>query len=293
MPTANSYYPFVLSHFQAEVLLGARDEGAEAVRVSLDLGISESEVALGPEGVRLPDGSHLNWDDARLIRESKASGRLTGHCFALEAGTPREIKVYSREYGRLYSLMPTRGAPTMLISGIPMHRIKGTDPHADTLQKVRAAAPVTGRVLDTTTGLGYTAIEAARTAASVTTIELDPAVLEMARLNPWSRELFENPRITQLVGDSFERVREFPDGSFDRVLHDPPTFSLAGQLYSGEFYRELLRVLGKGGRLFHYIGNPESNLGGRVSRGVVRRLRDAGFARVVPKPEAFGVLAYR
>ena len=86
--------------------------------------------------------------------------------------------------GRAYSLMPTEGAPTLLVWGIPMHRIKGTNPQRDTLTKIQAIAPVAGRVLDTCTGLGYTAIEAARTAEQVVTIELDPTVLEVARLQP-------------------------------------------------------------------------------------------------------------
>ena len=71
---------------------------------------------------------------------------------------------------------------------------------------MRTIAPLSGRVLDTCTGLGYTAIEAAKTAEQVITIELDPTALEVARLNPWSRELFENPRIQQIVGDAFDEI---------------------------------------------------------------------------------------
>jgi predicted methyltransferase len=183
----------------------------------------------------------------------------------------------------------------MVIGGFPMHRIKGTDPYKDTLEKIKAAAPIVGRVLDTTTGLGYTAIEAARSPLSseVTTIELDPGSLEIARQNPWSRELFTSPKITQVVGDAFDVIKTFPDGRFTRIIHDPPTFSLAGDLYSGAFYRECYRVLAHGGRLFHYIGNLESSAGSTVSRGAIKRLKEAGFERVVPKLQAFGVVAYK
>ena len=189
--------------------------------------------------------------------------------------------------------MPTRAAPTMLISGIPMHRIKGTDPYHDTLEKIKTVKPVVGRVLDTATGLGYTAIEAAKTADHVVTIELDPTALEIARLNPWSRALFDNPKITQRIGDSYDVIEEFDDQTFTRIIHDPPAFSLAGDLYSGEFYVELHRVLRRGGRLFHYVGNPESKSGSRVTRGVMRRLQEAGFSRIARRPRAFGVLAFR
>jgi predicted methyltransferase len=189
--------------------------------------------------------------------------------------------------------MPTQGAPTMLISGIPMHRFKGIDPHEDTLRKIKAIAPITGWVLDTATGLGYTAIRAAESAERVVTIELDPAALEVARLNPWSRALFENRNIKQIVGDSFNEIGGFDNGAFARIIHDPPSFSLAGDLYSGEFYRELYRVLGRGGRLFHYIGDLDSKSGRSVARGAMHRLKEAGFSRVTRRPEAFGLVAYK
>jgi len=174
-----------------------------------------------------------------------------------------------------------------------MHRIKDVDPWLDTQRKIAAITPISGRVLDTATGLGYTAILAARNADAVTTIELDPGAQAMARLNPWSQELFDNPKITQVMGDAYEVVPTFADESFGRVIHDPPTFSLAGDLYSGVFYRELYRVLKRGGRLFHYIGDPNSKASGGVTRGALRRLQESGFTRVVRHPEAYGVVAYK
>ena len=181
----------------------------------------------------------------------------------------------------------------MLIAGFTMHRIVDIDPMEDTRKKIAAITPITGRVLDTATGLGYTAIAAARTAEQVITIELDPGAQEIARLNPWSRDLFANPRIKQLMGDAFEVVPTFADETFDRIIHDPPVFSLAGELYSSVFYQQLYRVLRRGGRLFHYIGNLESKSSGTVARGALKRLQGAGFTRVVRRPEAFGVVAYK
>ena len=277
----------VLSYIQAESILQARKVGQEAVVVSLDLGLTTAEVAIGPTGIRLLDGQSLAWEDVEAISETPRS------CFVIKDNKPHKIQVFSEATNRLYSLMPTAGAPTMLVSGIPMHRIKGTDPHRDTLQKVRTIAPVVGRVLDTATGLGYTAIEAAKTADHIVTIELDPAALEVAQLNPWSQALFDNPRITQLIADSFEEVQGFEDETFARIIHDPPTFSLAGDLYSGEFYRQLFRVLRPRGRMFHYIGDPNSKSGRTVAKGAARRLQEAGFSRIVRRPRAFGLVAYK
>ena len=277
----------VLSHYQAEVLLAARKNGLPQVTVSLDLNLSREQVTFDDRGVRLPDGQSLDWQVVEEINESGSS------CFLLVEAAARAVQFFSEQTGRVYSLYPTKGAPTMLVSGIPMHRIKDTDPHADTLEKIRAAKPVVGLVLDTATGLGYTAIEASRTAEHVTTIELDPAALQVCRCNPWSRELFDNPKITQRVGDSFDVVTELDSGSFTRIIHDPPVFALAGDLYSSEFYHELHRLLRNNGKLFHYIGDPESKSGRSVTAGVIRRLQQAGFRQVTRAPRAFGVVAVK
>jgi predicted methyltransferase len=189
--------------------------------------------------------------------------------------------------------MPTEEAPTLLISGIPMHRIKDITPNRDTQEKIRAMGSISGQVLDTATGLGYTAIRASRTAEQVTSIEMDPLVLEIAQLNPWSMELFIRENITQIIGDSFEVIEGFKSGQFTLVIHDPPTVSLAGDLYSSEFYDSVLRVLSPSGRFFHYVGNPDSRSGRRQTEGVIRRLHQSGFSSIRRAPKAFGVVAQK
>jgi predicted methyltransferase len=282
----------VLSYMHMAPLLRAREEGSKAVQISLDLGLTTSEVELEPERVVFPrtsgsPGRWLAWERIQEIAQTESV------CFLVTNNEAEKIQRFSELLNRFYSLMPTARAPTLLVSGIPMHRIKGIDPHQDTLRKIRTLAPCAGRVLDTCTGLGYTAIEAAKTAEQIVTVELDPTVLEVARLNPWSRQLFGHPRIQQTIADVFEAIQTFEDGAFSRIVHDPPTLSLAGELYSGEFYRQSYRVLGRKGRMFHYIGDPDSRSGRNATRGVVRRLQEAGFSRVIRKPAAFGVVAYK
>ena len=275
----------ILSHFQVEPLLTAMAHGERTLRTSLDLGLTTVEVALTEQDVILPTGPISKG----VLHEISGSDV---NCFVIEGGAAKRIQAYSKEFERHYSLMPTESAPTMLISGLPMHRIKNTNPHKDTLAKIRAAAP-RGRVLDTATGLGYTAIQAAKTASEIITIELDPVAQQICRMNPWSRELFDNPKIEQKIGDSFDVIETLERESFSRIIHDPPMFGLAGHLYSGEFYAQMFRVLKPGGRAFHYIGDPQSKSGSRVMRGVVERLKQAGFARVESAAEAFGVVAYK
>lgn len=278
------YKPILLSHFQAGPLLKAWRDGQPSATVSLDLNLTTTEVQLSEAGVALPDGQQVVWGSIREIAENDVAS------YVIEGGESRKVQAFSEETNRMVSLMPTRRAPTMLIAGFPMHRIKDVDPWEDTRRKIRAANP-RGRVLDTATGLGYTAIEAAKTADHVTTIEIDPTGLEMCRLNPWSQGLFDNPKITQVIGDSFDEVAEFVDETFSCIIHDPPIMSLAGDLYSTDIYREFSRILKRNGRLFHYIGDPDGKMGANVTRGVMRRLQDAGFSHITRCPEAFGLLA--
>lgn len=277
----------ILSHVQAQLLLNAKDNNLEFIQVSLDLGMTSVQVKLEDPGVRFEKDRSLGWEEVKSIAASPSS------CYVIEHGKPRAIQFFSEETNRLYSLYPTAGAPSMLVSGIPMHRIKGTDPYQDTLEKIRTLKPVVGQVLDTATGLGYTAIQAARTAGQVVTIELEPIVLQVCRFNPWSQELFDNPRITQIIGDSFDVVARMEAGCFTRIIHDPPAFRLAGDLYSGEFYAQLFRVMRNHAKLFHYIGDPDSKSGHNLTAGVIRRLEQVGFKQVRRAPRAFGVVAVK
>jgi predicted methyltransferase len=82
-----------------------------------------------------------------------------------------------------------------------------------------------------------------------------------------------------------------PGGSIDAILHDPPRFGIAGELYSQVFYDHLARVLRRKGKLFHYTGTPNKLTSGRnVPVEVAKRLRSAGF---VTELTGDGVLAVK
>ncbi len=275
----------VVSHFQAEKLAAAYAEGKTSARVSLDLNLTFGAVDLCAEGVRLPQGRLLTWQEIEQVR------RRPSACFIVGPDGLDRIQRFSERLQRLYALYPTESAPTMMLAGFPMHRIKAVDPDLDTRNKLATLAPVKGQVLDVCTGLGYTAIRAAKSADSVLTLERDPVVLELCRMNPWSQDLFQDPKIEILTGSAEEILPGLPSSSFDRIIHDPPTLQLAGDLYSEDFYRELRRVLKPGGRLFHYIGDPDSAHGAKLTSGILARLRTAGFRRARREPEAFGISA--
>lgn len=277
----------VLSHYQANQALAARAAGLSVCPLSLDLNRSTVHLALAAEGLHLPGlDSPLGW---AAIDEIAAHPNA---CFEVSDAGIEEIRVYSEATHWVRSLYPTPSAPSTLVSGMVMHRIEGIDPMRDTLEKIAAARPG-GRVLDTCTGLGYTAIEAAKAAESVDTVELDPAALELCHRNPWSQALFSTENLRTHVADVFDFVEACEDGAYSCVIHDPPTFQFAGELYSGDFYEELFRVLTRRGRLYHYVGDPASKAVQRVLRGASDRLSRAGFQRIEKAPRAFGLVAHK
>ncbi|WP_101927293.1 MULTISPECIES: class I SAM-dependent methyltransferase [Luteimonas] len=198
--------------------------------------------------------------------------------------------------GSLIKLVPTEwGAPTFEIDGIKMLVSARISPIEDARQKVALVAPRGKVVLDTCGGLGYFAaccLEAG--AARILSFEKNADVLWLRTLNPWSPDPDAPEHDGRLVlthADITAAIATVPDASVDALLHDPPRFGIAGELYARTFYDELARVLRKDGRLFHYTGSPNKLTTGRdVPREVARRLDKAGFRTQLALD---GVLAIR
>jgi len=277
----------LLSSTQASEMLNQFQHGTQS-RTSLDLGKTETVVSLREGYVRLSGEARVSLDDLRVIANCDDAVFAVGEC------TVEKVIRFSNATRRMYKLRPTADWPALEISSILMHRIKGTTPRRDAEAKLRLVSPVHGAVLDTCMGLGYTAILAASTADSVTVIEKDENVLQMAQLNPHSQPIFQNPKITLIHGDATQIVSDFGNATFDIVNHDPPTMSIAGELYAETFYAELLRILKPGGKLLHYTGAPGSRCRRiDVHAGVARRLARVGFAGIHNDRETFCVVAAR
>jgi uncharacterized protein len=267
----------LLTAATAQCLLDARESGAAVVECSLDLGRSVSRVDLGA-GTWHSEGEAYPYPE-------RCRERTVYHW------TGSDWEPVARYSGALVKLVPTRwGPPTFEIDGVKMLPTAHVSPYADARDKVARIVPSGRRVLDCCGGLGYFAaccLEAG--ARHVHSFERSADVLWLRSLNPWSPPA--GPGLTLEHADVHARIRELPDASFDAALHDPPRFSLAGELYSEEFYRELARVLRPRAPLFHYTGAPN-----RVSRGrdlpgeVTRRLGRSGFDA---KPAGDGVVAVR
>ena len=251
--------------------------GATRIQCSLDLGRSTSEVDLGAD--------FWSWQGTRYPFLAKCKER-TIYYWDTDAFQPAATFA-----GAHVKLVPTEwGAPTFEIDGIKMLPSAECSPYDDATRKVAFVEPAGKRLLDTCGGLGYFAAACLRSnAAAVLSFEKNAQVLWLRSLNPWSPPPDERLRLTH--GDCADPIAALPDGSVGAILHDPPRFGIAGELYSGALYRQFARVLGRRGRLFHYTGAPNSRSRGRDLAGeVANRLRAAGFST---EPTNDGVVAVK
>lgn len=102
---------------------------------------------------------------------------------------------------------------------------------------------------------------------SIVQVELDPAVIELARttLRPVNGGALDDPRVTVVTNDAMRWLREpppdlRPPGGFDAVIVDlpDPDTPVLGRLYSTEFYALVTRALAPGGRMVVQAGSPYS-----------------------------------
>lgn len=188
-----------------------------------------------------------------------------------------KLSFFDKHY---YSLRVFSGVPVLEIDGLRMQLVRDFKTPLDYAKQVVGQLKIKKKdvVLDTCMGLGYTAINAAKKAKKVYTYELSEAVLKLAQLNPFSKELFEMKHVVVGQGSCFDKIKELPDESIDVIIHDPPRFSHAPELYSSEFYMEIKRVLKPGGRMFHYVGSVGKSRRRDISKDTMKRLSSLGFS---------------
>ncbi|MBS3157763.1 methyltransferase [Candidatus Woesearchaeota archaeon] len=283
----------VLSAFQAEKISKAIANNKTKIDVSLDLGLSLSKVEvdiadkenikiiLTHETNKAAETEIITLDDLKKIIKNNTV------CFLVKNSQIHKIQLFSAETNTFLKLFPTgeTTAPTIELSGIRMHNIKDQDAITDAKNKI-AAINVHGKVLDTCFGQGYTAIIATKKkeVIEIYSHERDPNIVEIAKHNPWSAEVFTHKKIKLKICDTVKEIKTYKDNFFDAIIHDPPMFKLSQEMYSSEFYSELFRVLKKGGEIYHYTGAPGAkNRSVDIAAGVIKRFQRAGFKDVVRK----------
>jgi uncharacterized protein len=259
------------------MLRAAARSGAPDVVCSLDLDRSTTTVEVGAAG--------WIWQGERFPYLETCKDRTVYHW------TGEAFQPVARYTTSLIKLVPTQwGPPTFEIDGIKMLPTAHVSPYADAERKVGLIQPRGKVILDTCGGLGYFAAWCLLgQARRVHSYEKNADVIWLRGLNPWSPGVGNGLTLTQ--GDIAEQIGALAGDSVDAILHDPPRFGIAGELYSQVFYGELARVLRRDGKLFHYTGAPNKLTSGRdVPNEVVKRLLRAGFAA---KVNGDGVLAVK
>lgn len=213
--------------------------------------------------------------------------------YAKKDGQLYKLALFDKHF---YKLRLYKRIPILEIDGVRMHLVCNFNTPLDYSKEVvdRLRIKRCDAVLDTCMGLGYTAIAAAMKSGSVVTCELNNAVVALAKWNPWSNGLFSSGNIKMIYGDVAHKIKGFREKSFDVIIHDPPRFSHAPQLYSSQFYLELYRVLRKNGRLYHYVGSVGAVIKGRkIENEVANRLKHTGFRNIQFLPRLQGLLAMK
>jgi predicted methyltransferase len=269
IPHVPHYSGPLLTRPTAETLLSARDTGASTWHGSLDLERSRGDAVLHANGWQ---GKGLDYPYPHKLKDR-----------TIYYWDGDEFAPVSRFSGSLIKLVPTEwGAPTFEIDGIKMLPTAKESPIEDARRKVALVEPRGKVVLDTCGGLGYFAACCLETGvARIRSFEKNPDVLWLRTLNPWSPDPDDSAnggRLELTHADVLQVIAHVEAASVDAILHDPPRFGIAGELYSQAFYDQLARVLRRGGRLFHYTGSPNKLTSDRdVPREVARRLEKAGF----------------
>lgn len=247
-----------------EAMRKAHRAGAATLDCSLDLQRTTVAVGLDEGGWR--------WQETHHPWIGKPKDRTIYHW---DGKTWEPVQRFS---GSLIKLVPTTwGTPVFEIDGIKMLVSEKVSPWEDARRKVALVEPRGKAILDTCGGLGYFAAWCLQGGATnIQSFEKNPDVIWLRSLNPWSPPAADALSLTG--GDISVEIGKLGDASFDAILHDPPRFGIAGELYSQAFYDHLARVIRRKGRLFHYTGAPNKLTSGRdVPNEVAKRLKQAGF----------------
>ncbi|MBI2671870.1 methyltransferase [Candidatus Woesearchaeota archaeon] len=265
----------ILSSSELRRITGNIKEGLNEIEVSLDLGLSRTKIRLDKKGFFL---NNLLIKIPKIREKDKS-------CYVVNENKLEKVQFFSEETNNMYKLIPTSFRPILKISGTSMHKKE----FVDRIKKDR----LNGKVLDSGTGIGYTAIAAAKTAEEVITIEADKNVIEIAKLNPYSQELFNNKKIKLSIEDLIQHIKKFKREEFDYLIFDAGNKKDFGNFFSLENYKEAYRILKNKGRLYNYIPKHQIKRGRDFSSEIINRIKQAGFKIIEKNKEDSYVVAQK
>lgn len=261
----------IISSKELREINKAIEEKKEEIEISLDLGITKTKIKLNKEGFYINN----NLIESKKIKDEDKS------CYLIRDNQLEKMQYFANN--KLYKLIPTNFRPILKISGTSMHKKE----FLDQLRRDK----LKGIILDSGTGLGYSSIIASKTAEKVVTIEIDENVIEIAKLNPYSQELFTNENIKRIIGNIVNEIKKFSDKEFNFIIFDAGTVKGSEEFFSLNNYKEAFRVLKHRGKLYHYIPKHQIKRGRDFASEVISRLKTAGFKRTYRNKEESFLIA--
>lgn len=247
-------------------------KGKSEIEISLDLGKTLSKVQISADEITLPNNTKIK--PIKVKDKDKT-------CYIIEKNKFVKLQFFSNETNKLYKLIPTSFRPILKISATSMHKM----PFVEKIKKLK----LKGKILDSGTGLGYTAIAASQHSKQVITIEWDPNVIEISKLNPYSEELFTKNNIKQINADFTKEVKKFKNNEFDNIILDAGTIHQSGNFFSTNNYKEVYRVLMLGGKLYHYLPQSGIKRGRDYIGEIIKRLKTLGFKNIQRDEESSSI----
>ncbi|MFE7723172.1 polyamine aminopropyltransferase [Nocardia rhizosphaerihabitans] len=189
--------------------------------------------------------------------EATAQQALFAHPIVWQTRTPYQQIVLTESF----SPFATTDTRLYLNGGLQFSSVDEYRYHEALVHPVLAGARRSVLVLGGGDGLALREILRYPDVGQVTLVELDPAMIELARtderLTTLNQHSFDDPRVQVVTADAFSWLRGAP-GLFDAVivdLPDPDQTSVA-KLYSQEFYAMTANVLAPGARMVVQSGSP-------------------------------------
>ena len=183
---------------------------------------------------------------------------------------------------RYYALTWTNNAPILEIDGIRMHVFYLKSP----FKYGRYVANIVRNgtyYLETCFGQGYISRLIDKPLVSY---EKSKAVLELAKLNPWSQDALNKHKVHN------KSIWDLEEEGFDRIIHDPPSFRTAQDLYSQSFYKLLYERSKPGTIFYHYTGEPNKRKRFNIMSHVIKNAEKAGW-RLLRKDDKVKALIFK
>jgi len=253
----------------------ALKQGQVEIESTLDLNLSKTILKLGKKGFYFNKKLIL----LPIIRKDDNS------CYVLLKDKLEKVQFFAQDTNSLYKLVPTSYRPILQISGTSMHK-------KQFVERIEHDKLI-GKILDSGTGLGYTTIIAAKTAEEIITIEIDKNVMEIAKYNPYSQELFSDKKIKRISGNIVQKITKFKDREFDFIIFDAGTPRSSDDFFSLKNYQQAYRVLKEKGKLYHYLPKHQITKGRDFGGEAIARMEKAGFKVIDRKIEDSYVVVSR